>query len=74
MNVDLVTAIGNALTALTSLLQREGVLDMERYAGLLAMMGSPDMDARPGESEILRTWAGMIQDVAEGIAKGDTPH
>lgn len=74
MNEAMVGAIGNALTLLTSLLQRQGALDMARYGELLALVGTVDAEARPEESQILCAWAAMIQDVAEDIAGGERPH
>lgn len=74
MDVPLVGALGNALTLLTQLLQRQGVMSMEEYSKLLIVLGSVDADRKPEESKILCAWAAMIADIADAIDVSASSH
>lgn len=65
----LVRAVGGALTVLAGLIEGKGVASVEEIAKLLGIYSVVTGETAPDEGLILACWAGMLQDIAQQMAK-----
>lgn len=57
-----ITAQGKALMLLATMLHARGVMDMEEFAGTLAVFSVVVAEDNAAEGDILAVWAGLMKD------------